>query len=87
MGLHSHPFWIPAHEFYFFRKSIMAKNPILKKGQMITASDRDVFMLTKIQRRFTEDKHFFTTGKNMNLTRDIISIIMEIIIRPEHKAA
>jgi len=54
---------------------------------MITASDRDVFMLTKIQRRFTKDKHFFTTGKNMNLTRDIISIIMEIIIRPEHKAA
>jgi hypothetical protein len=54
---------------------------------MITASDHDVFMLTKIQRRFTEDKHFFTTGKNMNLTRDIISIIMELIIRPEHKAA
>jgi hypothetical protein len=58
-----------------------------KMGEMITASDRDVFMLTKIQRRFTENKPFFTTGKNMNLTRDIISIIMEIIIRPEHKAA
>jgi hypothetical protein len=54
---------------------------------MITASDRDVFMLTKIQRRFTDNEPFFTTGKNMNLTRDIISIIMEIIIRPEHKAA
>jgi hypothetical protein len=58
-----------------------------KKGQMITVLDRDVFMLTKIQRRSTDNEPFFTTGKNMNLTRDIISIIIEIIIRPEHKAA
>lgn len=70
-----------------FDRSFPSQGERRKKGEMITASDRDVFMLTKIQRRFTEDKHFFTTGKNMNLTRDIISIIMELIIRPEHKVA
>jgi hypothetical protein len=70
-----------------FARSFPSQGEGRKKGEMITASDLDVFMLTKTQRRFTENKPFFTTGKNMNLTRDIISIIMEIIIRPEHKAA
>jgi hypothetical protein len=46
-----------------FDRSFPSRGEGRKKGEMITASDRDVFMLTKIQRRFTDNNLFLQQEK------------------------
>jgi hypothetical protein len=53
--------------------------------------DQDIFYIDKKNKTFyispPFDEHSVTTERNMAARRDIISIIIEVIIRPEHKTA
>ena len=74
-----------------FDRSCPASGDSRKRACDDSCLDHDVFFIDKKNKTFyispPFDEHSVTTERNMAARRDIISIIIEVIIRPEHKTA